>query len=99
MILQRLQLITGAKNILQESSYDSAPEIMVQFDKLVKDTYIADFPGTQIKEQRHCMISDIVLRGKMCEAVIFVCEWETRRVLQPKKLENDKTGVMDETVA
>ena len=45
------------------------------------------------------MISNIVLRGKMCEAVIFVCEWETRKVLQFEQLETDKPGVIDETVA
>ena len=55
--------------------------------------------GTQSMEQRHCMFYNLVIRGKLCGEVRFVCVRETEGVLQPNKLSTDKTGIMDENVA
>ena len=44
-------------------------------------------------------ISNIILRGKLCEAIRFVCAQETGVFLQTNKLALDKTGVINETAA
>ena len=49
-------------------------------------------------EQRHRTFSDLVLRGKLCEAVRFFCERNTGIVLQPDELASDKIVFMDETI-
>ena len=51
----------------------------MSFDKLVKDIFNVDTEylgkacGKQTKEQLHCMLSNLILKGRLCEAFIFVC--------------------------
>ena len=54
--------------------------------------------GTQSKEQHNCTFSVIVLKGKLREAVRFVCSWETGGFLQPGDLSLYKMGVINETI-
>ena len=42
---------------------------------------------------------NLVLKGKLREAVLFVCEQERGVVFQPSKLAEDFTGTLNETVA
>ena len=75
-----------------------------EFDKLSENTFnkATGFPGKdcniQNEDQRHRKFSNLVLKGKLREAVIFVCAWETGRGLQPNKLVEDQTGFMNKTV-
>ena len=70
----------------------------------MKDTYNSDMGylgkdrGNLAEEQRHTMFSNLVLKGKLREAVRFVCDMEKGRVLQPEKLAEDCMGTINETV-
>ena len=73
------------------------------FDELVNDSYTTTnwYSGrahwNQDAEQCHRTFSNLVLRGKLCEAVIFVCEQETGVFLSLKELTTSKTDVTEET--
>ena len=78
VILQHILLITGAKNIPARIKFQLDSLNCGALGELVNDTYTAamGYLGrdrkTESKEQRHCTSSNIVLRGKLHEAVIFV---------------------------
>ena len=62
------------------------------FDKLVKDTYNSDMGylqksrGNQTKEQRHRLLSNLVLKVKFREAVQFVFEIEKGGVFSTRRI-------------
>ena len=49
-------------------------------------------------EQCHYTFSDLVIRRKLYEAIIFVFEWEPWGVLLPEELTTDKVAITEETV-
>ena len=74
------------------------------FEKLVKymhnaaTLFLGKSCGIQGKDQYHCKLSNLILKGKLQKTVRFVCARETWGVLQPKKLAEDRTGVINKTV-
>ena len=70
----------------------------------MKDTFnaatwfLGKAPGIQSEEQSHRAFSNLILKGKLCEAVIFVCAQETEG-LQPNELAEDQIGFINKTVA
>ena len=70
----------------------------------MNDTYTAatGFWGEacdiQSKEKRHRTFSNLILKGKLCEAVIFFYTWEKCGAFQPEELADDITGIINETV-
>ena len=60
--------------------------------------YLGKAYGNQTDEQRHRTFSNLVLKGKFCKAVRFVCDREKGGVLQPDELAEDCTGVINKTV-
>ena len=105
VILQRVQPITGTKNIRAWIKFQLDCCNYVEFDELVNDTYTAATGylgrdrGIQSEEKRHCTFSNLFLHGKLRKAVIFVCEHKRGEFLQPGNLASDKTDVINETVA
>ena len=60
--------------------------------------YLGKYRGTQTTEERHQTFLNLVLKGKLFEAVQFVCDREKGGVLQPDELAADRTGKINETV-
>ena len=83
VILQRVRLVTGTKNIRVQINTRLYPWNIGAFDELVNDScaaavgYMGRAHGNQNLEQRHCTFSNFVLCGKFFEAVIFFCERES----------------------
>ena len=50
------------------------------------------------QEERHCTFSNLVLKGKLWEALQFVCEIEKGGVLQPDELATHCMGKINKTV-
>ena len=73
------------------------------FDELVKDTYNSEIGylgksrGNQTEEQRHRTFTKHVLKGKLRKAVQFFYDRERRVALQPEKLDEDHTGMVNKT--
>ena len=71
----------------------------VAFDEHVNNSYTAamGYPGkargTQSMEKHHHTFSKKFLRGKLREAVRFVCKQKTGGVLQPNKLSSEKRAL------
>ena len=61
--------------------------------------YLGRARGIQTKDQYHRMFPNIILKGKLGETVRFVCTRETRGFLQPEKLVEDLTGIINKTTA
>ena len=91
VILQRVRLVTGAKNIfawidVQLNSWNSGA-----FDKIVCNSYAASvvYLGRDCKnqsaDQHHCTLSNLVLLGKLCEAVSFFANRSWGGVYYPMK--------------
>ena len=70
----------------------------------MKDTYnsaigyVRKARESQTEEQRHRTLLNLFLRGKLCEAILFVCEREKGGFLQPEKLAEDRTGTINKTI-
>ena len=81
VILQRVWLVTGAKNICTQIDDRLISWSCGAFDKLVYDSYttangyLGRDCGTQNIEQCHHMFLNLVLPWKLHEAVVFVCKW------------------------
>ena len=62
-------------------------------------TVATGYPGkaceTQSKDQHHREFLDLFPKGKLREAVRFVCARETGIFLQPEKLASYKMGTID----
>ena len=75
------------------------------FDELVCDSYAGatGYLGrdrrNQSADQHHRTLKNIVLRGKLREAVRLVCERESGGVLLPNEMASDRKYVTEETVA
>ena len=54
--------------------------------------YLIKSLGTQTMKERHGMFSNLVLKGKLREAVRFVCDKEKGGVLKPDELDEDCTA-------
>ena len=74
-ILQRVCLVSGAKNICDRITSRLDLWNKGTCKKLVQDSYsaVTDYLGeahrTQTQEQRHCTYSNLILREKLREAV------------------------------
>ena len=60
--------------------------------------YLGKARGTQTMEEHHQTFLNLVLKGKLCQAIQFVCEIEKGGVLKPDKLAEDRTSTINETV-
>ena len=60
--------------------------------------YLGKSHGTQTTEEHHQTFLNLVLKGKLREAVRLVCAREKRGVLQPNVLVVDHTGMINKTV-
>ena len=83
VILQHVLLVSGAKNIrvLINNRLDlwnsrSFKELVNDFYS-VSTMYLVRAHGTQNQEQHHRTFSNLVLHGKLREAIRFVFKWET----------------------
>ena len=69
VILQRIRLVTGAKNICVQIDAPLNSWIRGEFDEILCDSYSVDTVylgggrGGQISDQHHRMFSDLVLQG------------------------------------
>ena len=61
--------------------------------------YLGKAHGIQTKEQRHRILSNLVLKGKVCEAVRFVYAWEMWEYCKPGQLVEDRTCTTNKTFA
>ena len=61
--------------------------------------YLGKSCGGQTTEERRRTFSNLVLKGKLREAIPFVCDREKGGVLQQDELAEDLTGTINETVA
>ena len=61
-----------------------------------------EYLGSALRNQgadwHHRTFSNLVLRGKLCEAVIFVRKQELGGFLLPNEMASDKTEIMEETI-
>ena len=60
--------------------------------------YLGKAHGNQTMEECHRTFLNLVLKGKLREAVQFVCEREKGGGLQPDELAEDPTGTINKTV-
>ena len=60
--------------------------------------YFGKASGNKTTEERHQTFLNLVLKGKLCEAIQFVCDREKGGVLQPDELAAYFTGTINETV-
>ena len=60
--------------------------------------YLCKYHGIKSKEKCHRVFSNLVLKGKLREAIRFICAREIVFFFQPNELEEDLTGIMNETV-
>ena len=104
VILQRVRLVTGAKNIRDRINSHLDSWNKGTYKKLVQDSYSAApyYLGKSHKtkngEQCHLNFLSIIIRRKLCEAVRFICDRETGGVLLPSYWATEKAGITDETV-
>ena len=61
--------------------------------------YLGKARGNQTMEECHGTFLNLVLKGKFCEAVQFICEIEKGGVLQHDILSADRTGKINKTVS
>ena len=61
--------------------------------------YLGKARVSQTSEERHRKFSNLVLKGKLREAIRFVCDQEKGGFLQPDDLAEDRTGTINKTVA
>ena len=105
VIIQRAQGVTNYAQILKRIYFLLDLWNRGAFEELVKDTYnsamgyLGKAREIQTPEELHGTFSNLVLKGKLREAVQFVCDREKGGVLQPDKLSKDCTGTIKETVA
>ena len=103
VIMKRVRLVTGDKNIFARINDQLDSWKGGAFDELVCDSYAGatGYLGrdrrNQSADQHHRTLKNIVLRGKLREAVRLVCERESGGVLLPNEMASDKTGIMEET--
>ena len=80
VILQRIHLVTGTKNILAQIITRITLWNIGELDKVLNNFYATDTGYLGIPnrnknvEHCHCAYLNIFLRRKLCEAVIFFCE-------------------------
>ena len=104
IILQHAQGVNNSAKICNPTLFRLDYWNHGSFDKLVKDTYnsamgyLGKARGNQTEEQCHRTLSNLVLKGKLREAVQFVCGRKDGGVLQPYELAEDRTGMINETV-
>ena len=60
--------------------------------------YLGKARGSQTEEQCHRTLSNLILKGKLREALQFICDREKGGVLQPDELAADHTGTINDTV-
>ena len=80
VILQRAQGINNSAQIRKRILFQLNFWNRGAFGELVKDTYnpamgyLGKYCRNQMEEQRHRMFLNLVLKGKLYEAVRFVCD-------------------------
>ena len=95
---------------MTELAHESTCGTKGAYEKLVHDSNRAEGGalgnkrGAQTQEQRNCKILNLVLKGKLREAVHFICERQTGAggrfgKLLPDERVHYKSTVMDKTVA
>ena len=92
---------------MTELTHESTCGTKGAYEKLVHDSNRAEGGalgnkcGAQTQEQRNCKILNLVLKGKLHEAVHFICERQTgaRGGFLPDERANYKSTVTDKTVA
>ena len=104
VILQRAKGVNNSMQILKRLFFRPDLWNCGVFDKLVKDTYnsamwyLGQDCETKTMEERHQTILNLVLKGKLREAVQFVCERDKEGILQPDELAEDCTGTINNTI-
>ena len=104
VILQRSQGVNNSAQIRKRILFLLDCWNRGAFEELVKDAYNSDIGylgksrGNQTREQRHRNFSNLILKGKLREAVGFICDREKGVVFQPEKLAEDCTGAINDTV-
>ena len=98
-------LVSSTRNICDQITSCFYLWNKVVYDKLVQyyygvvEAFLGHKRGTQTQEQHYCTFSDLILRGKFCESVRFICERETGVIFLPNKQASDSPVFMDKTVA
>ena len=93
VILQCSQGVNNAKDIRAHIIFQLNFWNCGAFEELVKDTFnaatgLGKARGIQSEEQHHHMFSDLVLKGKLREAVRFFYSWETGEFFNPMNLKS-----------
>ena len=60
--------------------------------------YLGKACGNQMEEQRHRTFSNLILTGKLSEAIQFVCDREKGGVLQKYELARDCMRTINDTI-
>ena len=95
--LQRAQGVNNSAQIFKRIQFGLDYWNRGEYDELVKDTYnlIMGYMGkycwNQTEEQCHQTFSNLVLKGRLREALQFLCDREKGGVFQPEKLAYDST--------
>ena len=61
--------------------------------------YLGKACGNHTEEHHHITFLNLVLKGKLYEAVRFVCDMEKGGVFQPDELDEDRMGMINESAA
>ena len=86
--------ITSCVNLWNKGAYHE----LVHDSYRAPEDYLGKAHGNQTQDQHRRTFSNLIIRGKLCEAFRFIFEWETGRVLLPDDQVTDRTGFMDKTV-
>ena len=105
VILKRAQYVNNTKHICVRIHFRldccncGVIEKLVKFKQEAATGFMGETRSIQSKDQRYRMFSNLFLKGKLRKAVIFFCARETGGGVQPDKLAEDITGIINEAVA